>query len=404
MAGIYAYLVSFFELQLINNVSLSEVISFLLIIISLFYIRRIKIEADTIFFFFFVVWVVVSYSIIISKAHYFSSSSYRNNTFRLILYFVGYLTIPLYFQQKSRSDIFFKHLIISSIIICIIGVIDFINIQLELGVDFRMSKIFINDASLKSFDRISSIFNEPAHLSIYIGTVMTLILRYYKGAKKTRILILLKFLAITNLILSMSLVGMTILVYLIYLMAFDGYSKKRTFLSYLKNVFVLIIALLFVSAIIVQVGFFNEMIFDRISTAINLDDTSSNQRLIGSYEYAVFVTSLFPFTGIGLGQLMPFFQGTNISIDFYYFNDERGGGVNNILSSILIQTGWVGLIFFILFVLFLFKKDKRLLFMFLILSFSWGFFNTSFFWFYLYVAKSLILNQQTFELKNRRHI
>jgi hypothetical protein len=392
MPALFSYMISLFEMKILNSMSVAEIFSFVLIILSVFTVKNIKYDRNAFIITLFTVWVLICL-IFYTGRNYFSTSSYLNNTFRLLLYFVGFLTIPFYLIKYNRLKTFFLHLTYVTIAISIIGIIEFFLIQLNVKPDFRVSQLTSSEFIPKFTTRISSIFNEPAHLSIFLGTSLILIFKYQSLTSGIKLANLTRVLVFINLLISMSLVGFTILLFLILMFTF----KKQVLnpaINYVKRIFIAIIALLFVFVIVVQVDFLNESIVERATTASKLEDTSGNQRLIAPFEYAAFVVTKHPATGIGMGQLANYYQKIRVPMKYNYLKDKkRRGGVNNIYSTITIQTGLIGLFLFIFFTNSLFKSDKYLLLMFVLLCFSWGFFNTPLFWFYLYIGKSLILIQ-----------
>lgn len=386
MTALFGYFAAMFEAVFYRSINLAEAFIFLFVGLTLIYIRRVRFKFDLLFVIAFFVWSFASLYIVRNEP-YFATSSFNNNIFRLLIYIAGFITIPYYLLQKDRIRIFFKHFTIITYIVCLIGIVEFVLILVGIKVDWRIYQYFIDFYEPKlSYTRIFSIFNEPAHFAIFIGTATILILKHNMSLVKPRKLSILFSLVFANLVLTLSIIGVFILIYLIYILIQHNPKRKYKY----NKFFLFIISFLFIVLIGSQVETVRNEVVERVPQVLGKEDYSANHRILGSFEYAFVGIERSPIAGIGLGQLMPFYQNTYFMLEYYYFKDERGGGINNILTSILLQTGIVGLVLFILFFHNLLKKDKQLYFFFVLICFGWGFFNSAFFWTYLYISKVLI--------------
>lgn len=393
MVGIYAFLVATYELFFAGSLSLAEIVSFMIIVVAALRKRNYKFDGSTMLLLFFIVWFLLSFMVLNSQK-YFSLSSFNNNILRISIYYLGFITLPTFFQYKKRLNTLFVNLIYASTIISIIGLIQFVLMQVNIKPDIRIANILTNENSSLEIDRITSVFSEPAHLSIYLGMILSLSLNFYKSHPKPRSYKFLVALVILNLVLAMSLTGFLVLMYLLFMLFYDTGKTVGKAASKFKKTFILLFISFSVFIVILQIDSLNDKIFERFYSVAELDDGSANQRLLGAFEYAFSVLSEHPITGVGLGQLIPYYSNSNLFLSNYFAGEEgEGVGVNNIFASILIQSGMVGLILFSLFMINLYKHHKYLLVMSIILCFSWGYFNTPLFWFYFYISKAIQINE-----------
>lgn len=390
MVGIYAFLVATYELYFDGSVSLAEIVSFLLILIALLWKRNFKLDFDSILLLLFIIWLQIA-MMTLQTEKYFSSSSFFNNMFRITIYSLGFITLPSFFLYKRRLSTLFKNLMYAAIIISIIGIIQFVLMQINIKPEFRIASLTTNENLSLEIDRITSIFSEPAHLSIYLGMILSLSLNFYKYHPKPKLYKYFVILVLLNLLLSMSLIGFFILMYLLFMLLYDTEETQGRFVRKFKKTFILVFVSFTVLIAVLQIDFLNDKIFERIYSVAELDDGSANQRLLGGFEYASSALTEHPVTGVGLGQLIPYYKYSNFVFNNYWAEEEGGGGVNNIFVSIAIQSGIIGLILFSIFINNLYNHNKYLLIMSIILCFSWGYFNTPLFWFYFYISKAIRL-------------
>jgi O-antigen ligase len=393
MVEIYAFLVAAYDLKFAGSFSLAELISFLLILFAALSKKNYKLDFNSLLLLFFMFWLLVS-TLDLNSEKYYSSSAFTNNMLRFSIYYLGFITLPKFFLNKERLNNLFKNLMYATIIISIIGIIQFFLIKFNIKAEIRIANILTNKNSSLEIDRITSVFSEPAHLSIYLGMILSLSFTFYKHHPKPKLYKYLVVLVALNLILSTSLTGFLILMYLLFMMFYDTEQTKGKFASKLKNTFILLFVSFIVFIVVLQIDFLNDKIFERFYSVAEMDDGSANQRLFGGFEFASNVLSEHPITGIGLGQAESYYNSQNFVFANYWVGEQEvGGGVNNIFISIFIQSGIIGLLLFILFMINLYKHNKYLLFMCIIICFSWGYFNTPLFWFYFFISKAIQINQ-----------
>lgn len=389
MTGIYAFLVAAYDLKFAGSFSLAELVSFLLILIAASRKKNYKLDFNSLLLLFFMFWLLVS-TLDLNFEKYYSSSAFTNNMLRFSIYFLGFITLPQFFLNKERLTILFKNLIYATIIISIIGIIQFFLIQFNIKAEIRIANILTNKNSSLEIERITSVFSEPAHLSIYLGMILSLSFNFYKNHPKPKSYKYLVLLGALNLILATSLTGFLILMYLLFMMFYDRDVKKGELAGKLKSTFILLFVSFIVFIVVIQIDFLNDKIFERFYSVAEMDDGSANQRILGGFEFASNVLSEHPVTGIGLGQAASYYNSGNFVFANYWVGEEEsGGGVNNIFISTFIQSGIVGLLLFSLFMVNLYKENKYLLFMCIIICFSWGYFNTPLFWFYFFISKAI---------------
>lgn len=393
MIGIYAFLVAAYDLKFAGSFSLAELMSFLLILIAALRKKNYKLDFNALVLLIFTLWLLIS-SLDLNSERYYSSSSFANNMLRFSIYYLGFITLPKFFINKERLNILFKNLIYATIIISIIGIIQFFLIRFNIKAEIRIANILTNKNSSVEIDRITSVFSEPAHLSIYLGMILSLSFNFYKNHPKPKLYKYLVVLVALNLVLATSLTGFLMLMYLLFMMFYDTDQTKGGLARKLKSTFILLFVSFIVFIVVLQIDFLNDKIFERFYSVAEMDDGSANQRLLGGFEFASSVLSEHPVTGVGLGQSAAYYNSSNFVLANYWVGEEEGGGgVNNIFISTFIQSGIIGLLLFSLFIVNLYKDNKYLLFMCIIICFSWGYFNTPLFWFYFFISKAIQRNQ-----------
>jgi hypothetical protein len=273
-----------------------------------------------------------------------------------------------------------------------LGLIEFVLLLLNIPVHFSVYSLTREFRIAWESRRISSIFTEPAHLSIFIGSFASLIIaarrygiqiRYYKASI---------YLGFVTILLSFSLVGYSFLAVLVWILMHDArvQRKRHTFVLFGYSLLIVCLLLLWISILsdttVFEDAISTNRIANRIAEVTKLNDASANARLIGSWEYAMVCIGQSRLAGVGLGQRRSFYaanaRNKNMGMRHYW----GYGAVNNVLASILMQTGIIGLGLFVVFAYQTLKSDRSLLLIFVLLCFSWGYFNTAMFWFFLYMA------------------
>ena len=393
---IYSILISFFEWKF-SDISIAEICSILFISYTLIY-KNYSISKSFLIPFYilctFVVWVITSYFFLDSNI-YFNTSSFRNNLIRLIFYTLGFYSITNFF----KNDVYFykviKGLEIILVIVCILGIIEFFLSVVNIDITF-----FIHG---KRSSRASSIFSEPAHFSIFISISIFLVIRYYNLYNKLDNIKHLVYLVFFTLLFSFSMVGYSFFVLLLihYLILSGRVKKGKLIESYLP-----LILLLFVVFIgLLQTGAFQDLIVKRFDNISSGTDGSTSHRLYGAFEILKVLKGETLIVGNGLSKLNPFFATYTYHFKNFYIapEDAPNIGLNNIISQITIDTGIVGILLFILFVFSFTRKHLVFFIVFIVFCFSWGFFNTPFFWFYIYISYVIIDKQNVLVNESRNY-
>jgi len=232
--------------------------------------------------------------------------------------------------------------------------------------------------------RISSIFNEPSYLVIYLNFSLLVILEFVNQniinlKLKLRRLLIIIFL--TTLV-AKSMVGIVLALTLILV-------YKDLILSNLlgKNRIKVYIIFSLTSGLV----FFSNS--DRIEEIYELEDGSANHRVLGAWELTNIMFEGDNFIkGVGLGQQKNFLIAKSYSLEDHWFMDgvSRNSGINNMFTLILMQTGIVGLFLYLNFIYATFRRRKGILLFFLISGFGWAFTFNPLYWFCISILHIII--------------
>lgn len=395
MIFFYTFTVPLFQVYL-GNFSVAEIISIIFIVYAASKSKFTKPDRSDLYLLFFIIIIAFSYFIINGRGYFFPSSFF-NNLIRLSFYTLGFYFVPRFFVKNNNFEKMIKTLALITIIISISGIIEFFT-KRYAGVGIPIINSIGSVYAFKSF-RPTSVFSEPAHFAIFVGVSSGLILEseiFFRNKMKFTWIFYIFLLA---LLLSFSLIGYAFALILLIIKLRNGLKSSKggskNLLRVLSILSVFVVLFMFLS----QFTIFKQIISDRVTEILNLQDLSGQHRILGSWELATYGASKFPLFGVGLGQSLPFLRGTPTSFQYFYFgSNSQGSGINNIFALIIFQTGYLSFSLFMIFIFRFFKFDKYLLVLFIIFSLSWGFFDISFFWFFLYTVKSYsLLYKQKFK-------
>lgn len=225
---------------------------------------------------------------------YFDTTLFIHNYFNIFIFFLSLI----FFTNKSNIQVFIKTIVIIGIIAASICI--FQRVQLLLTGSFYKD-FFIpgleTDRSIDTFsvDRPSSIFTEPAHLSIFLLPISYILL-----CRKSYMIFAITALGI---LFSGSTTGflLLLLLALIFMMT-----------SNVRKIYIVLLAVLGCVIFILIMIYFPDVLIGNVE---KLNNTSTGSvRLLGPLQYI----SLFDITqwmfGIGLNQLTDFLRIHNITI------------------------------------------------------------------------------------------
>ena len=238
--------------------------------------------------------------------------------------------------------------------------------------------------SLKESFRISSIFNEPSYLVIYLNFSLLVILEFLhqnminSKLKLTRLIIIIFLTTLA----AKSIVGFVLMLFL--------------FLAYKDEIFGDIlsknsITVYFIFSIVAGLVIITNI--DRIVDIYDLKDGSANHRLLGAWELNTLIIQGDNFIkGVGLGQHKNFLIAESYAFKDHFFMKgvSRNSGINNMFVLILVQTGIVGLFLYVNFLFDVFRNHKAIFLFFLISGFGWAFTFNPLYWFCISILHIII--------------
>lgn len=202
--------------------------------------------------------------------------------------------------------------------------------------DYLLYTDFIN----YSYFRPASFFSEPAFYSNFIMITLVMFM-FDKSIKHYKRLV---FFFVLGIFLSTSTAGIILTIPLLVLFIIKNYSRKKT-IPYL------IIGIIGCSLFIVYINtrtdteIMNNKFLATIKYTIDKTDTISESRRVGdSFDHLIQLTNLQKLHGIGIGNENVFFNS-----DHLYLNS---------ITFLIVTTGYIGLIIFLIFLSFKFIKIK----------------------------------------------
>lgn len=285
---------------------------------------------------------------------YFGLSQFLLNALRMLYYCFVYLIIT---QTVSEGKFGLIYKLIYSLKILVLLV--FVEQLLQIfGIywSYYFPGFTTNTGPQLGPFRPSGTFDEPSYLAIYLVLVYYIILKAEIGFKYWRVLIF------TLLIVSRSFAGLAAIPILLSLEYTNNKSKR---IQVQKLVFIGGIVLL-MSGLVFR---------ERIQGILAMEDGSSIHRLAGSWEVFLAIWNENPWTGIGFGQWLNWFNSQKVSFDSFFFMKgfSRGSGINN---ALLINFGSAGIFGVLSTLYFGWRITNKINYQILILWMycSWGYF------------------------------
>lgn len=340
----------------------------------------------------------ISYSFVTARSRgYFLQSSFINNFVRFSFYAFGTMVIPYYLIKKQQLHKLFIGLGWAIQLCCFLALIEFFakNV-LDVWVDWQIPGISMGYGSISSGNRARSIFSEPAHFGIFTGVSTILYIRYYVDKIKPKRYYQVIVAAVMSILVTLSLGSYTFLAIIIYLV-YNDLNNSRLISPTVKRYIYLSLFVVGSSIItyFIASGLLQKLIIDRIVDVMAGQDGSAQHRLLGQFELVRTGLMLYPINGIGLGQSLAFLENGDFAFENLFFMKgfSTQSGVNNIFVYILLQTGYVGFSIFIAYFISSFRFDRYILLTFILMCFAWGYFNSPFFWFFIYMVAALKLDK-----------
>ena len=323
------------------------------------------------------IWVVLSSLILLLNYENFYISSFGivKNILRFLIIIIIFNNIALILNNKYWCHYFFKIWIKTIYFICLLAVIEYILNYFGIYYSYYFENITTTTSrKIGQNSRVSSIFNEPSYLVIYLNFSLLLITEFYNKYKSTSNLnyIRLNYIIFFILTLANSIIGFVLFsfIFISNWKIIFGESLKFYKLKYL----------IFISIFFGLIISFNNIRFNNI---LNYEDGSSNHRFLGAIELTkIIYNSDFRFTGVGLGQQKLFLDYKVFSFEdhFYMKGHSRNSGINNMFLLIFIQLGIVGLLLYLYFLNKVLKHRKKVLLLFIISGFGWAFTFNPVYW------------------------
>lgn len=232
------------------------------------------------------------------------------------------------------------------IILCVLGVIQFIAMNIfnyELFGDiFGRFEYHTNNATVKSgISRAYSIFHEPSYFGwvLDIALAINLVIKD-EGEEKRKPFILVLLVASTIMTVSASAIWIMAIILVVYLISIRKISVNVVLIA--PIVVFAVIALLY----LFDFSFITDSL-NRLFSEINVENTSTFERIKSPIEYVKATMTHYPFFGRGLGQ-----EG---------FIDEIGiigtyQGVNNSVFGAFVTLGLTAIVYYVWLVMQFFGK------------------------------------------------
>lgn len=389
----FIYSLPFFNFYIAPNISFSDVgLGFLVVFLiftkkqSIFELKNYSLS----FFYSLFLWSVLAIIILLydESVNYIDISGVLKNLLRFFI--VVYLFKNSRYLFKSSKDL--KGISYTWVkvvkLICFLGIIEFLLQFIGIRYSYFIEGITTTTGrQTERFFRISSIFNEPSYLGIYLNFSLLVILelnKSYKVISKKELNRVVAIIILT-LVLARSLIGVSLFLFIIFLYS-DIFFKRDFF----RNKIVIYIA---IGSAVIGAFFLNS---DRIMNIISFNDGSGNHRILGTYELGMLIYQNFPSTGIGLGQQKNFLDNTELVFQNHFYSQVigTGSGINNMFILVFFQLGIVGLSIYGLLLFHVFRR-KRGIFLFLIISgFGWAFMFNPLYWFCISFLNIIINGKQ----------
>lgn len=391
-----AYFLSFFDLMIWRNISISDIFIVIFILSATLSKRRVFVKLNGIpYLMFFLTLSIVTF-FLFSKEVYFDKSVFINNLIRIGTYSLGFFVVPGYIIGTKSIQVIIDNLLNTAYLISLLGIIEFFSRLIGIPIDFRITGITLNySLYVESSYRITTFFSEPSHLAYFLGLSINLVLIYQRENNKYEFDNKKLYVVIIAILLTMSMGGYGLLGTFALIMYSNPnfYSKTKLVNNLVKTGFMLSVIVV-VAYVLFEVGVLESDVTNRIIEIINMQDGSGRHRIGGSYELFFLIKEKSYLFGCGLGQSKLFLQQTSFDFDYLYYTGQSSG-INNTLIQVLIQTGIIGLVLFLLFVFKVLKRKLVLIVIFILITMSGSHLTNSFFWFFLYFIQVIFNKKET---------
>ena len=383
------FLLPFFNFFIAPNISFSD-IGLIIGCLGLFFYNKTSIflngKNNNLLIYLFGWFILSSFLLLLNpENNYINFTGIIKNGIRFLLIIYFFNNFRFIFRNNYLLNYLFKVWEKVIFFICFLAFIEYSLQFFGIYYSYYFEGITTTTGrSLKESFRISSIFNEPSYLVIYLNFSLLVISEFYSQYKHRskinyKILLIVIFIVI---IIARSLVGFILLTFVLTIYnhtIFGNRVKKNKFKFFL-------IFLIFSGLTIIL----NQ---DRIQAVTNLEDGSANHRLLGSIEISnKIIENDFYLTGVGLGQQKLFLEKKQFSFYDHFFMKgfSRSSGINNMFILIFIQIGIIGLFLYLLFLYRTFKLQKKIFLFFIVSGFGWAYTFNPLYWFSISILTLLI--------------
>lgn len=384
----------FFNFFAFPNISFADIGLVILVVFLFFSDKKSMFETKTkeVFYFYLLfLWILISSFILLldQNNNFVNEIGLVKNGMRFLLIAYIYINIKYIFKTHRHFRYLIKIWERVLYFVCFLALIEYCLQFLGIYYSYYFEGITTTTSKQSNeIFRISSIFNEPSYLVIYLTFSLLVISDYYSKNKKQSTKSYKKTFFIIGLIifLAKSLVGIILFVIIIFSYSEIILGKK---LIYKKSYSVTLILVLISSSVLIYVN------YDRISKVISVSDGSANHRFLGSIELTKFIFDQgYIYTGVGLGQQRHYLSSRETNFQNHFFSNKRtlqtGSGINNMFVLVFFQLGLIGIVLYLTLIYTTFKNQKKVLLFVLASGFGWGIMFNPLYWFCLSILNILI--------------
>ena len=350
---------------------------------SFFFSKEIKSD----YLIYFLVWAILSsfFLLLNPENSHIDSFGLIKNILRFLVVVYFFLNLKFIFRNFYLFNYLFKTWEKVIYFVCLLAFFEYFLQFFGIYYSYYFEGITTTTGRTPNkFFRISSIFNEPSYLVIYLNLSLLVITEYYSQYKFSSKLNYkrLLFTIVLTILLAKSIVGYLLLIFILISykgIIFENRVKGNSVIYFF--IFSVFFGLIF---------FFNNK---RIQNIYDLEDGSANHRLLGSFELGkVIIENDYYFTGVGIGQHKLFLEEKTFSLEDHFFmkGESRNSGINNMFILVYFQLGIVGLFLYLYFLYNSFRSRKIIFLFFLISGFGWAFTFNPLYWFCISILHIII--------------
>lgn len=337
------------------TVKISYILATLLLLVFVvrIIVRGTNFNLKTSDFFLILFWVVSALTL-------FQSSDLRRSAIIIILWgfiFTLYFVLANYLLEKKLWLRCEKAIIVSTVLVCLFGIFQFLGDSFGIAPNLTFLRVEYTKIIL-GFPRIQSVALEPLYFANFLFVPLMIVFRKYIQEEKNKTFYFLAgALILTNIILTVSrgayiAFGIAFISLLIYLIV---NRKKENYLKSVLSIIAIFICSLAISFFLIRIsgGGKNNNFYTTFSDHVVIDNINadgSTMDRIGAYKKAYEFFKTEPLVGIGIGNF-------GVKIKQTTGSDSAGYPiVNNEYLEILTETGIIGLILFLAFLIFYLKE------------------------------------------------